>query len=194
MPLGLLCVPPQETRAGRGFPSCLCLLLRSEPAETSPELGCVKAEDVPEASGTRPTMLGPGSAPAPLGSAQKFGSHAWGDPPSSCGCPQRRSIRSPHLKQQAILQGLHCPDRLTSLSSRQFPPARAHLQVLVWLPASSGEAGGEGQRAGASSWLCETTWLWGWGDSLWGQDDVATSAEGGLSSPAVGVPRRCQKP
>ena len=49
---------------GEGFPSCLCLLPRSGPMGrrvTSPELGCVNAEDGPRASGTRPTALGLGS-------------------------------------------------------------------------------------------------------------------------------------
>ena len=86
MPLGLICSPDPETHVqGGGSPSRLHLLPRSEPMGrrvTSPELGCVKAEDVPGASGTRPTTLGPG-----LGSRSpgKFGSHAWGDPPSSWG-------------------------------------------------------------------------------------------------------------
>jgi len=136
----------------------------------------------PEQVAPDPPRWGWAQAPAPLGSA---GSHSWGDPPSSQGCPRRSCIRSPHLKQQPTLQGHRCPDTLASLSSRQFPPARAHLQVLVWLPALSGEAGGEGQRAGASSWLCETTRLQGWGDSLRGEDDVAISAEGGLSCGAT---------
>lgn len=78
----------------------------------------------------------------------------------------------PHVTQQTVLQGLHCPDVLISLPSRHSPPARAHLQVLVWLPVLSGEAGGEEQQAGASSWLCETTQFQCWQDVLQGEDKV----------------------
>lgn len=136
----------------------------------SPQQGCGTAEEVPRASSA---MLGQAQAPtrAVLGSLGPF----WGDPPSSWRCSQRRGTMAPHGTQQTVLRGLHCPDGLnvlTSLPSMHSPPARAHLQVLVWLPVLSGEAGGEGQQAGASSWLCESRQFQCRKDVLQGEDEV----------------------
>lgn len=60
---GFALSPHQQRCTGRGFPSHLCLLPRLKPMGrrvTTPELGCVKAEDVPRVSGTRATILEPG--------------------------------------------------------------------------------------------------------------------------------------
>lgn len=72
---------------------------------------------------------------------------AGGDPASSWGCPKASGPR------QAFLQELCCPHTPTSLPSKQFAAAGAHLQVLAWLPASLGQAGGEERPAEASSLL-----------------------------------------
>lgn len=72
---------------------------------------------------------------------------AGGDPASSWGCPKASG------PLQAFLQELCCPHTLTSLPSKRFAAAGAHLQVLAWLPASLGQAGGEERPAGASSLL-----------------------------------------
>lgn len=84
---------------GWGSPSRLCLLLRLEPMGRrviSPELGCAKAEDMPGASGTRPTVLGPGS-----------GSRSPG---------QRWEVQVPHPGGSSILLGM-CPKK-----RHQVPP------------------------------------------------------------------------
>lgn len=69
----------------------------------SPELGCVKAEDMPGASGTRPTILGPGSGSRSPGQCWKFGSPTGGflHPPGDAS--KEEASGPPHLKQQAIL-------------------------------------------------------------------------------------------
>lgn len=166
---GFALSPHQQRCTGRGVPSCLCLLLRLKPMGrrvTIPEPGCVETEDVPKASGTRATVLEPG-----LGSCS-HGQH-WGVWVPLLGGSSLLLGMPPKKKHQASPpQAESCPKCSCFSLLWQFPPAGAHLQVLVWLPASSGEAGGEGQRAGASSWFCKTTRFQGWGELLQGEDNV----------------------
>lgn len=137
---------------GQGSPSCLCLLPRLEPMGRrviSPELGCVKAEDMPGASGTRPTILGPGSGSRSPGQCWKFGSPTRGVPPSSWGCLQRRGIRSPPTSSsKPSSEGFAALTRL--LLSPPGNPHRPGLTCRFWSGfqrcQEKQEDGGNGQK------------------------------------------------
>lgn len=182
----MLCPLHLESQARRRLPTTAAPPAKVTAHGLEGDKGCVTAEGVPRASSTRATMLGPGSlCPTtrgilhPPGNAPKEEDHV--PPHHTANCPLRAPL----------------PCVLTSLPSMHSPPARAHLQVLVWLPVLSGEAGGR-QQAGASSWLCETAQFQCWKDGLQGEDKVQSvlrvSSAKGQHSPVVGVPRQCQKP
>lgn len=174
-----------RVKQGGGFPSRLCLLPRSQPMTCRVQaLGRAVSQlrRCPEQTAPEPPCWGQEVCVPLLGGSSIL----------LRMLPKKRHHVPPHHTAKCPLR-VPLPCALTSLPSMHSPPARAHLQALVWLPVLSGEAGGEGQQAGASWWLCKTTQLQCWKDVLQGEDKVRSvlrvSPATGQGSPVVGVPR-----